>query len=347
MTDTPSTATAPRSPTRGGRRPALAVAAFVFADAYALLRLLWATGSRWGYTACDRTVEQTAEQVATGCGAARLDSLPFWSGWGAVGLCAALVVVTALGVVRPGRTAAAGLWVSAAVLVALSFPGHLVFQFAAAAGHPTDWRDLADRVVLLGGGLLVAAAAASAWPRAQGVPRRAGVRPAPGWLRGWAYAGCALPLLGWTVPHTLWLLGVPFGIPAEMLAKVHEDISLPMGIALCAVPALGGLLTLGLAGRWGQEFPPWVPVLAGRRVPRLLALVPAGVVSVAVTSYGLIGVSMIVTALAEGQTTWAGLASAWAVTGTEVLFLAWGVALGVATLGYHLLTRASSLAGRP
>ncbi|GAA2757703.1 hypothetical protein [Actinopolymorpha rutila] len=345
MTDSPSaTATAapttPRRLNRGGCRPAWALAAFGFADAYALVRLLWATGSRWGYTACDRTVEQTADQVATGCGAATLDSLPFWSGWGAVALCAALVAVTALGVVRPGRLVAAGLWPAAAVLVALSFPGHLVFQVAAAAGHLTDWRDLANRVVLLGGGLLVAAAAVSAAPRAQGVRRPAGVLQAPRWLRAWAGAGCALPLLGWTLPHTLWLLGVPFGIPAEMLAKVREDISPAMGIALCAVPALGGLLTLGLAGRWGQEFPRWLPLLAGRRVPRLLALVPAGVASVALTSYGLIGVSMIATALVDGQTTWAGLAAAWAVTGTEVLFLAWGVALGVATLGYHRLTRA-------
>ncbi|MET9022520.1 hypothetical protein ABZV93_21325 [Actinopolymorpha sp. NPDC004070] len=342
MTDnSPVTAGAvPRSTTRTGRRPAQVLAAFVFAGAYAMLRLLWATGSRWGYTACDRTVEHTAEQVAIGCRADRLESLPFWSGWGAVALCAALVAVTALGVIRPGRVVAAGLWMSAAVLVALSFPGHLVFEFAAAAGHPTDWRDLGNRVVLLGGGLLVAAAAVAAGPRTQGVRRPAGVRPAPGWLRAWARAGFVLPLLGWTMPHTLWLLGVRFGIPARMLAEIREDITVPMGLALCGVPALGGLLTLGLAARWGQEFPRWVPRLGGRRVPRLLALVPAGVISVAVTSYGVIGVSMIATALLDGQTTWAGLASSWAITGTEVLFLAWGVTLSIATLGYHHLTRA-------
>ncbi|MFD2078334.1 hypothetical protein SAMN05421678_114125 [Actinopolymorpha cephalotaxi] len=343
MTDSPSATAgpAPRSLPRGGRRPAWALlAAFVFADAYAMLRLLWATGSRWGYTACDRTVEHTAGQAVTGCGASGVEVLPFWSGWGAVALCAVLVAVTALGVARPGRVVAAGLWGCAAVLVALSFPGHLVFEFAAAAGHPTDWRDLANRVVLLAGGLLVAAAAVAAVPRAQGVRRPAGVRPAPRWLRAWAYAGCALPLLGWTMPHTLWLLGVPLGIPARMLAEVREDINVPMGLALCGLPALGGLLTLGLAARWGQEFPRWVPLVGRRRVPRLLALVPAGVVSVALTSYGVIGLSMIATALVDGQTTWAGLASAWAVTGTEVLFLAWGVALGVATLGYHRLARA-------
>jgi hypothetical protein len=92
---------------------------------------------------------------------------------------------------------------------------------------------------------------------------------------------------------------------------------------------------LGLAQRWGQVFPSWLPWLAGRRVPPLLALVPAGLVSVSLTSYGLIGVGLITGELVHGTVTWSQLGPIWAVAGTELVFLAWGVALSVATLGYY------------
>jgi hypothetical protein len=69
------------------------------------------------------------------------------------------------------------------------------------------------------------------------------------------------------VPHGLWLLGVPFGIPAEQLPGMMQNIGLGSAVAVTVVPALGSLLTLGLAYRWGQVFPRWVPRLGRRRVP--------------------------------------------------------------------------------
>lgn len=104
-------------------------------------------------------------------------------------------------------------------------------------------------------------------------------------------------------------------------------------------PSLGGLVTLGLAHRWGQVFPRWVPALGGRRVPRPLALVPGGIVATALTSYGLIGVTEMTRDMSRGATSWLSLGDNWAVVGTEVLFLVWGVTLGAATIGYHLVTR--------
>jgi hypothetical protein len=83
------------------------------------------------------------------------------------------------------------------------------------------------------------------------------------------------------------------------------------------------LLTLGLIMRWGERFPRWVPLLGGRRVPVWLAVVPASVVSAAVTVAGL----MVIRFAVEG-----GSVSATAAPG--LLWLPWGLALGVATYAY-------------
>ncbi|GAA3751345.1 hypothetical protein GCM10022225_39680 [Plantactinospora mayteni] len=338
-----------------------AVGALGFAVGYGLLRLYWAGGGRWGYTACDRTRSPGPVEIADGCGAERLATLPFWSGWGAVLLCALLVVVAGMATLtaggnrpagstrsgeplgrflRSGRTASVGAWAAAAALVVLSFPGHLLFEIPMGlAGRPTDWPDLLGRLLLLGGGLSFAATAASATDRGYARPGPPGPRPVPGWTRRWTYAACLLPTLGFTVPHACWLLGIPLGIPADELRRAVEDIGLLPGLLLTLAPMLGGLLTLGLAARWGQVLPRWLPGLAGRRVPPTLALAPAGVVAVALTAYGLIGLAMLTEALATGATNWAELRSGWAVAGTELVFLAWGIALGVAAVGYFRTTR--------
>jgi hypothetical protein len=133
-------------------------------------------------------------------------------------------------------------------------------------------------------------------------------------------------------------LGVPAGIPASSLREARENITPGVAVALILVPAIAGVLGLGLACRWGQIFPRWLAPLAGRRVPPLLALVPASMATVALTSYGLIGIWLMGHALATGTTTWTDLARGWGVTGTELIFLVWGVCLGVATAGYYLVT---------
>ena len=98
-------------------------------------------------------------------------------------------------------------------------------------------------------------------------------------------------------------------------------------------------LTLGLVQRWGETFPRWVPSLGGRRVPPLLAIVPAAAVSVIVASAGLMFVRFAITgtftlgkyAVTLGEN-WAGLAP-------ELLWPIWGVALAAATLAYYYRTR--------
>jgi len=313
------TATTPRAPFI--RKTALvAVAATA---AYLALRFYWASGWRLGHTAC-RPGESDPAALANGCGAADVGPLGFWPGWGAVMLAALAVGVATIALIRPRRTVDIGLWAATGALVVLSFPGHLVFQIPAGlAGRPTDWRDVAHRLVQLAVALLLAwVAVGLAKSRRCGHPRTSGREPVARWVRWSAYAGCAVPILGFSLPHLLWFVGIEFGASAATIAEVRAAVDVPTAVALCGVPAMGGLLTLGLGMRWG------------RIVPRVFALAPAAVVSAALVAYGVIGVALMVR-----DFTFAELAEQWALYGTELVFLAWGLALSTATWGYHLATR--------
>ncbi|MBY8875930.1 hypothetical protein K7640_29285 [Micromonospora sp. PLK6-60] len=340
-----------------------ACAAVIFAVGYLGFRLYWAAGGRYGYSACDRRHESA--DAASGCGADGLASLPFRSGWGPavlaallVGLALALLAVTVTGDGEPTPASAAGTrgrrvvpaaaWLACGALLVAAFPMHLLFQIPAGlAGHPTDWRDVGHRLLLVAGAVLFGAAARAVAPKPRcDQPRAAApeARPVPVRLRRWTYLAGAVPLFGWTLPHGLWFLGVPFGIPAAMLDGIRVELVTAAPVTAAAIvfaPTAGGLLTLGLAQRWGQVFPARLPGLGGRRVPRPLALVPAGVVAVSLVAYGLLSAAALVGGLLGGTTGWADLRSGWAVTATVPVFLAWGVALGMAAYGYHRLTEMS------
>ncbi|MGC5310027.1 hypothetical protein [Micromonospora zamorensis] len=324
-------------PTVGAADPASrwAVACVVFVVGAMALRLYWIAGGRWAYTACDRTA---LIDPAGGCGADRVEALPFWAGWGAVGVGVALATAVVCAVRFAGRRfAATPSWAAAALLLVVAFPLHLLFEIpAAVAGRPSDWRDLGARLALVAGGVLFAGLAnASGPPRP---PLAAGHRPVPRWARLWAYVAVALPVVGWAVPHALWVLDVPFGISERELDDIQHNLSTPTGVAITLVPPLAGLLVLGLVQRWGQQFPRWVPGLRGRPVPRLLALIPAGVVALALVTYGVLSVAVFVGRLATGELRWADVGEGWATAATLLVFLGWGVSLGVTTTGYALAT---------
>jgi hypothetical protein len=78
-------------------------------------------------------------------------------------------------------------------------------------------------------------------------------------------------------------------------------------------------------------FPRWLVGLAGRPVPIMLAVVPASVVSVFVTSasLGLLTDPAFLSLLGTGGTAAAPM----------LLWPLWGVALGAATVAYHLRRR--------
>ncbi|WP_262286925.1 hypothetical protein [Micromonospora sp. MA102] len=311
------------------------MACVVFVVFEVTVRAYWISGGRWGYTACDRThlVDPTG-----GCGADLVETLPFWAGWGAVGVGVALAVLVVCLVRFPGRYSVAGGGAAAALLLVLSFPLHLLFEIPAAlVGRPSDWRDLGARLVLATGGLLFAGLTNACAPH-RGA-RATGYQPVPRWTRRWAYVTVALPVAGWAVPHGLWVLGVPFGISQRELDDIHRSLSTGTGVAITLVPPLAGLLVLGLVQRWGQRFPHWLPRLRDRPVPPLLAMVPAGVVALALVTYGILSVAVLVRQVLRGETHWSDVREGWAVTGTLLVFLCWGVALGVTTTGYAIATR--------
>ncbi|MEU8216652.1 hypothetical protein AB0C47_12870 [Micromonospora taraxaci] len=307
----------------------------VFVVGEIALRLYWIAGGRWAYTACDRTA---LVDPAGGCGADRVHTLPFWAGWGAVGVGVALAIIVGCAVRFPGRTVAAASWAASALLLVVAFPLHLLFEVPAAlTGRPSDWRDLGARLALVAGGVLFAGLANASGPRRGPAP--ASYQPVPRWTRLWAYAAVALPVVGWAVPHGLWVLGVPFGISEQKLDEIQLALSTETGLAITLVPPLAGLLVLGLVQRWGQQFPRWVPGLGGRRVPRLLAVIPAGVVALALVTYGVLSVAVFVDQLRTGDLPWPEVWEGWATSATLLVFLGWGASLGVTTTGYALATR--------
>jgi hypothetical protein len=163
--------------------------------------------------------------------------------------------------------------------------------------------------------------AAAAWATAASAAR---------WGR-WAMAVAAVIPLLYAVTRLAWLAGIPLGISEAFLHELWESGAVWAGAGLGAFAVVGAVLTLGLVRRWGEVFPRWLPGLAGRRVPVMLAVVPASLVAVMVTSasLGLLTSGRFIALIGTG-----GLAVA-----PMLLWPLWGVALGAATLAYYLRRR--------
>ncbi|MFJ2897382.1 hypothetical protein ACIO87_21155 [Streptomyces sp. NPDC087218] len=103
-------------------------------------------------------------------------------------------------------------------------------------------------------------------------------------------------LLPWAAVKTVWTLGGDaFGVTAEKWKESNSGSSeavralAAVGIDVTVLAAgLGVFLLTGLMYRWGQVFPRWVLFLAGRRVPRLLPLLPAWLTAVGLSVYGVV-----------------------------------------------------------
>ncbi|GCD94814.1 hypothetical protein [Embleya hyalina] len=103
-------------------------------------------------------------------------------------------------------------------------------------------------------------------------------------------------LLPWMAVKTIWTLGGDaLGITAERWKASHADDSravralADVGIDATVLAACVALfLIAGLLYPWGQRFPHPLPWLGGRRVPRLLPLVPAALTAFGLALYGVL-----------------------------------------------------------
>ena len=260
-----------------------------------------------------------------------------FTGWGAVGLCVAAAGVTvALKTARWRWPLFVAAWAVSAALFAASaillldvvgglFPG-MGIRF-----HPVAF---VSRAACLAGAVLVGATAVAYRRRWRSSCLFCGrarnrVRPSqpPRWARWGAYAavaGCLIRLLA--------QLAVGFG---ELVDGGGSLLMFEVGFLLA-----GTVLPLALIHRWGRVVPRWVPLLAGWRVPRWLLLGPALAIGGGMTAY--FGVSIVQLAAETLSGTWdpgdgsLPLGFFWVA---EPAYLAWGVGLVAAAVGYFQVTR--------
>ena len=282
---------------------------------------------------------------------------PVIAALGLVGAVAAVAMVR----VRRRRLLGAMLlgfaWASAATLTLL-IPDYRVLVAVAYSpiiliGAPFDWPPgvsildvypwpVVNQLLCIAGGLLWAATAAAYGRRIRRDRSHTGwttPEAAARWGRWATYVAVTIPLV-YAVTRWAWALGFPLGISEEFWREGQEVGLWWAGAALATLAVGGAGLTLGLVRRWGEVFPRWVPFLSGRRVPIPLAVVPASLVSVLVTTAGLMFVRLTLTGgigaiLGEGVLS----AENWAALAPELLWPLWGAALGTATLAYYYRRR--------
>ncbi|MGW6055177.1 hypothetical protein [Streptomyces sp. NPDC055189] len=101
----------------------------------------------------------------------------------------------------------------------------------------------------------------------------------------WAViAAHAVPLA--TLPSGLWRVALAAGLPVAD-EPVGDWAEIVYVLGLSVVAECLALLTLGLVRGWGEVVPGWIPLLGGREVRPLAAVVPA--LLGAVGLFGLLG----------------------------------------------------------
>ncbi|MFG3439439.1 hypothetical protein ACGF0J_19545 [Nonomuraea sp. NPDC047897] len=248
---------------------------------------------------------------------------------------------------------------------AVSLPLHLVTLLSGAGVESAT--GLAQVLLDAAGAALLAHCRIERRRRVRGVCVRCGqghrhagggplVHPAPSTATRRTRAAVFLLMCGvlpWAGVKTVWTLGgdalgvtarrwreANAGAPgtARALASVGIDVTV-----LAAMLAI--FLMLGLMYRWGVVFPRWTVVPAGRRVPRLLPLVPAWLVGAGLGAYGialtgyaaLAALGMLPAAEPSGGFTVAGLT--WMIAFGGLAFAGLGLGLLVAARSYASRTR--------
>jgi hypothetical protein len=205
-----------------------------------------------------------------------------------------------------------------------------------------------NQIACMAGGLLWAAASVGYWRRsgiarpyggrAHDVTRWSTAERAAAWGRWATYAAAAVPIL-YALTRYAWALGMPLGISEELFREGQESGLWLIGAALATLAVVGALLTFGLAQRWGEVVPRWMPGLGGRQVPLALVIVPASIAAVLVMNAGLMYWRIMLSGGFRLGDMLLTLEGDWAALAPELLWPVWGGALSGATLAYYLRRR--------
>ncbi|RJL27111.1 hypothetical protein [Bailinhaonella thermotolerans] len=311
-----------------GTRPAVAVGGLALAAGYGAVRVYWELGG-------------TPERLSP----VGRDLMVF-DGWSAVGLLGAAALLQAIMIgVRP-RGAARVVLLTAAygVAAALAAAGAMLLLDVVGGllpGLGIVFFPLGalSRAACAGSGLLLALAAGAcrrATREGCAACGRTAASPArpertPGWAYAAAYGAAAACAVRIAAQAVVGFGESPFGMSAAVI--VFEA-----GFVLA-----GFLLPLALVHRWGRVWPGWVPLLAGRRVPRPLVLWPGAAVAAGLDVYfGLMFATMVYERL-NGRNPFppgGGLDLPEPFFWVSVpAYLAWGVGLTLAAVSYARLTR--------
>jgi hypothetical protein len=300
-------------------------AAILWPLAYGAVRVWWAVGG------------------APSFGPLGTDLIAF-TGWSAVGLCAAAAGVALALMTAPWRwqLLVAAWGVSAALLVAcalllLDVVGGLLPDLGVPF-HPVAF---VSRAACLVEGILVGTAAEAyrrRWRCECLFCGRTGVRVHP------AQGPAQLPWWAWWAAYVA-VVGCLVRLGAQMAVGFGSSL-LQVGGALLVFEAgfllAGTVLPLALVHSWGRVVPRWVPLLAGRRVPRWLLLGPAFGIAGLMTVY--FGVSLVQLAAQTLSGTWDQIAGSlslplWFFWVAMPAYVVWGLGLGAAALAYYQVTR--------
>lgn len=202
----------------------------------------------------------------------------------------------------------------------------------------------------LAGILLLSMAMVEFWRRISGGCRACGRPATMSWwttrvgARRWgtiatiAAVICPLP---YALSRYLLLLGIPAdGFSTTQIQQMNAETPgiWIFGAGLASFGVLGAVLTLGLIQSWGERWPFWMPVLRGRSLNPLVAIIPAGFVSLLWPGSSLMLLrANLQKGIAEYQVTGSGLLHL--IFGPMNLWIFWGFALAAATVAYWLRRR--------
>jgi hypothetical protein len=153
-------------------------------------------------------------------------------------------------------------------------------------------------------------------------PSRSAVRAA--WIAALASTVGFMPL------HAVWAAGIPLFAYEPRFGVWHADGGAVYLWTLNALAILPAVLAFALIRPWGLAFPRWVPGLDGRRVPRLLLVVPGYALVVALSGYTAL---VVVLAFVQWNSPEA-IFSPWTGVYGIIHFVVWISALAVATRSY-------------